>query len=79
MDRTTFYRNRAHHFRQLAELTWQEELETMLRDLAEQYDEMARTSRETPKMGTQSTTSAATLARCDEQGYTSCACNPDCA
>ena len=41
MDRTTFYRNRANHFRQLAELTWQEELETMLRDLAKQYDEMA--------------------------------------
>lgn len=41
MDRTTFYRDRANHFRQLAELTWQEELETVLRDLAEQYDKMA--------------------------------------
>ena len=41
MDRTTFHRDRANHFRQLAELTWQEELETMLRDFAEQYEKMA--------------------------------------
>jgi hypothetical protein len=41
MDRITFYRNRQTISVQLAELTWQEDLETMLRDLAKQYDEMA--------------------------------------
>jgi hypothetical protein len=43
MDRTRYYRERADHFRQLADLTWQERLETMLRDLAEEYEHMAHT------------------------------------
>jgi hypothetical protein len=41
MDRVVHYRQRAEHLRQLAELTWQEGLETMLRDLADQYDGIA--------------------------------------
>jgi hypothetical protein len=41
MDRVVHYRQRAEHFRQLADLTWQEGLETMLRDLADQYDNIA--------------------------------------
>jgi hypothetical protein len=51
MDRTTFYRDRANHFRRLAELTWQEELETMLRDFAEQYDKMAANVESGAEMG----------------------------
>jgi len=41
MDQVTYYRERATHFRQLAELAWQQGLETMLRDLAEEYDNRA--------------------------------------
>ena len=56
MDPTTFYRDRANHLRQLAELTWQEGLETMLRDLAEQCDKMAATVESGAELGSQSTT-----------------------
>ena len=41
MDRAGYYRERAKHFRQLAELTWQDGLETMLRGLAEEYEHLA--------------------------------------
>ena len=41
MDRATYYRAQADHARQLAEATWQPELEGMLCDLAKDYDEVA--------------------------------------
>ena len=54
MDRATYHREQADHFRNLAELTWEEGLETMLRDLGEQYDNMAASierERGEPKSG----------------------------
>lgn len=41
MDRATYYRAQANHARQLAEATWQPELEGMLCGLAKEYDEVA--------------------------------------
>jgi hypothetical protein len=41
MDRSAHYRNRANHARQLADATWQPDLEDMLRHLAKDYDEVA--------------------------------------
>ena len=37
----TYYRDRATHLRQLADLTWQHDLEVSLRLLAQDYDETA--------------------------------------
>jgi hypothetical protein len=35
------YRERANHLRQLAEMTWQDDLEALLRRAARDYDEIA--------------------------------------
>jgi hypothetical protein len=41
MDGTSYYRERADHLRRLAEMTWQRELEGVVRGLAQDYDETA--------------------------------------
>jgi hypothetical protein len=41
MDRASHYRELADHTRQLAEATWQDELEEMLRRVARDFDEIA--------------------------------------
>jgi hypothetical protein len=41
MDRASYYREQADHVRQLAELTWQDDLEAVLRRIAQDYDEVA--------------------------------------
>jgi hypothetical protein len=41
MDRASHYRHEADHARRLAELTWQPDLEDMLRRLAQDFDEIA--------------------------------------
>jgi hypothetical protein len=41
MDRASHYRNLAHHARQLAEATWQDNLEEILCRLARDFDETA--------------------------------------
>jgi hypothetical protein len=41
MDRPAYYRDRAKHLRELANVTWQPRLELMLRDLARDYEEAA--------------------------------------
>jgi hypothetical protein len=41
MDSVIKYRERARHFRQLAEMTWQDDLEALLRRVAHDYDEVA--------------------------------------
>jgi hypothetical protein len=41
MDRASDYRERATHLRRLAELTWQDDLEALLRHVARDYDEVA--------------------------------------
>jgi hypothetical protein len=41
MDRASHYREQADHARQLAEATWQEDLEEMLRRVARDFDEIA--------------------------------------
>ena len=41
MDRSAHYRDEANHARQLADATWQPDLEDMLRHLAKDYDEIA--------------------------------------
>ena len=41
MDRRAYYRDRANHLRELADVTWQPRLELMLRDLARDYEEAA--------------------------------------
>jgi hypothetical protein len=41
MERASHYRELADHARQLAEATWQEELEEMLRRVAHDFDEIA--------------------------------------
>ena|SRR5690242_13809355 len=38
---TAYYRDRAKHLRELADVTWQPRLELMLRDLARDYEETA--------------------------------------
>jgi hypothetical protein len=41
MDRAPHYRHEADHARRLAEVTWQPDLEEMLRHLAQDFDEIA--------------------------------------
>jgi hypothetical protein len=41
MDRASDYRHQADHARQLAEATWQPDLEDLLRHLAQDLDEIA--------------------------------------
>jgi hypothetical protein len=41
MDGASHYREQANHIRRLAGLTWQDDLEVMLRGLAQDYDEIA--------------------------------------
>jgi len=41
MDRSAHYRDQANHARQLADATWQPDLEDMLRHLAKDFDEVA--------------------------------------
>jgi hypothetical protein len=41
MDRASDYRERATHLRRLAEMTWQDDLEALLRRAAQDYDEVA--------------------------------------
>jgi len=41
MDRAYDCRERATHLRRLAELTWQDDLEALLRGVARDYDEVA--------------------------------------
>ena len=41
MDGASYYRERADHLRRLAEMTWQRELEGVVRSLAQDYDETA--------------------------------------
>jgi hypothetical protein len=41
MDGAFYYRERADHLRRLAELTWQDDLEALLRRAACDYDEIA--------------------------------------
>jgi hypothetical protein len=41
MDRPAYYRDRAKHLRELADVTWQPRLELMLRDLARDYEQAA--------------------------------------
>jgi hypothetical protein len=41
MDRASDYRKQADHARQLAEATWQDNLEEMLHRLARDFDEIA--------------------------------------
>jgi len=41
MADVSHYRERANHLRQLAEMTWQDDLEALLRRVAHDYDEVA--------------------------------------
>ena len=41
MDRASHYRHEADHARRLAEVTWQPDLDDMLRRLAQGFDETA--------------------------------------
>jgi hypothetical protein len=41
MDGASYYRERADHLRRLAEMTWQRDLEGVVRNLAQDYDETA--------------------------------------
>ena len=41
MDSVSKYRERAKHLRRLAEMTWQDDLEALLRRVAHDYDEVA--------------------------------------
>ena len=41
MESASYYRERADHVRQLAEMTWQDDLEAELRRVAQNYDEIA--------------------------------------
>ena len=41
MVNVSYYRDRADHLRQLADLTWQHDLDMALRSLAQNYDETA--------------------------------------
>ena len=41
MDRSAHYRDLDNHVRQLADATWQPNLEDLLRHLAKDYDEIA--------------------------------------
>ena len=44
MDRALYCRKQAEHLRELADITWQPELEKMLRDLARDYENTAQQS-----------------------------------
>ena len=41
MDHASHYREKARHARELAEMTWQPELEDTLRRVAQEFDEAA--------------------------------------
>ena len=41
MDGASYYRERADHLRRLPEMTWQRDLEGVVRSLAQDYDETA--------------------------------------
>jgi hypothetical protein len=41
MDRASYYREQADHVRRLAERTWQDDLEALLRRVAQDYEEIA--------------------------------------
>ena len=41
MDGASYYRERADHLRRLAKMTWQRDLEGVVRSLAQDYDETA--------------------------------------
>jgi hypothetical protein len=41
MNSASNYRDRANHLRQLAEMTWQDDLEALLHRAAHDYDEVA--------------------------------------
>jgi hypothetical protein len=41
MEHASHYRERADHLRRLAEITWQRDLEGVVRGLAQDYDEVA--------------------------------------
>ena len=41
MTDASYYRERADHVRRLAEMTWQDELEALLRGVARNYQEVA--------------------------------------
>jgi hypothetical protein len=41
MDRASYYREQADHVRRLAEMTWQDDLEALLRRVAHEYEEIA--------------------------------------
>ena len=41
MNRASYYREQANHLRELADLTWQPELEVVLSTLARDYDQVA--------------------------------------
>ena len=41
MDRASYYREQADHLRRLAEMTWQDDLEALLRRVAQEFDEAA--------------------------------------
>ena len=41
MKSASYYRERADHVRQLAEITWQDNLEAILHRVAQDYDEIA--------------------------------------
>ena len=40
MESASYYRDRADHVRRLAEMTWQDDLESALRRVAQDYDEI---------------------------------------
>ena len=42
MDRASYYREQADHARRLTEMTWQDDLEALLRHVAQDYDEIAK-------------------------------------
>ena len=41
MDNASYYRERADHLRRLAEMTWQGDVEGVVRGLAQDYEEIA--------------------------------------
>ena len=45
MNRASYYREQANHLRELADLTWQPELEVVLCTLARDYDQVANDPR----------------------------------
>ena len=41
MDNASYYREQADHLRRLAEMTWQRDVEGVVRGLAQDYEEIA--------------------------------------